>query len=384
MSQLFLIREKVFKARLRTVLEPVDFVVKNLASDCVKSTGADTPQELFGCLKDWQSQFWERSFPNAMPIVMEWANQASAALLPQGRPMGFFVEDLKTKIWQNLLQRISLDSWMILGRDIRSQGNQLLEITMRVVEDTIYSQFPLMDDSLPVRHAPLMAPVHRVREPLPPAPAPVSAPIRAVPDRVPASSQFETLFENSDYTARMPPSSLPNRASLSAAYGSAHSSAPTPGYVSGYGSTPASGYGATPVAGYGSTPASGYGSTPASGYETGSLRTPPVPVASSASSDPRLGPIPELGDETNERELALLKNSSRNVYLPRTDGRGMPIRLRRMNTKAKDGPSNKSRSRKKKSGRRRRKDRDEDDDDETTTRDKTDSYGVDSDSDEEE
>jgi hypothetical protein len=347
MSQVFLIREKVFKARLRSLLEPVDFVVKNLTKDCVNSTGVDTPQQLFSCLKDWKEQFWS-AFPHAMVIIMEWANHASAVLVTHGRPIGFFAEDLKTKIWQNFLQRLSLDSWLIIGKNNNSQGNEVLQIIMRVVNDTIYSQFPLMDDSLnmqqPVQQLPMRQSMPMQQ---PDAPPPEPAP----------SSQFETLFETSAYPR------LPARSKLASVYGS-----------KGY-DNPSEETKSYDLKTYGSPAYS-------SGYQ-GQSSVAPAPVS-------RLGAIPELDNEGHERELALLRNSSRNVYLPRMDNRGMPIKLRRMGGKGKDkfkeGPSNKSRSRKKKSSRRRHKSKrdDDDDDDEPTSREKEDSYGVDdSDSDDE-
>lgn len=334
MEAAFLLRERVFRARLRNTLEPVDFVLKKLARECLQSTRANNPRALFGFLKDWKNKFWDEHFPSAMAIIMEWANRASN-ILGKRRPMVFFAEDLKVKIWNTLLQRLSLDSWLILEFSPSSkhmvqplsQGNMVLEITMRVINDVIYSQFPLLDDSsgladqkLPAAHVarPDDRVVHRHAKVVDHRPL-VGAEQkgdRGQLSRPRARQQFQTLFET---PVPMSDSSAPT--------------APMPTIAE------------NPTA-------------------------EPHQVLNFSSPSPSAAVAPPLQPSGHEADYALLRNSTRSTFLPSQipsnpsgEPMGMPVQLYRSRKKKPEGArgrgkkkevSNKSRSRKKRSGRKRK------------------------------
>jgi hypothetical protein len=290
MNPNFLIQEKVFRAKLHFEMEPTDFILKRLTADCLKSSGAQNTQALFSCLKDWQNQFWN-SFPMALTIIMEWANQTAQQLCPS-RPVVFFPEDIRTKIWKNFLCRLSLDSWMIIGKNQNSNGNQVLHVMMQVIEDTIYSQFPLSPSSTNI---PVPLSVDRGNDMPPFRESPAygmtdqnkglnyNRPEIMPAPRTEETSPYEKLFENNPYPR------LPSTATTDFL-------PPRPSYQRG------------------------------------------------------MSTISEVDNEISEDELKLIQNSSRNVYLPQNNSRGMPVKLRRLkNLKKKEkeeSSSNKSRSRK--------------------------------------
>jgi hypothetical protein len=290
MVERFLFQEKVFQAKLRCLLEPTDFLIKKLTRECLAQSGAQTPQQVFSCLKDWHKPFWQQ-VPEALVVLMEWAHKAAFVCNPQ-QPQAFFVEDLKVKIWHNYIQRLSLDSWLLLGKDQKSRGNEVLEIFMRVISDTLYSQFPLVM-SLPPLERPSLERLSLERNTLERPSLETLERDRLEPARLnqvtpstyttvpPQRSQYRTLYEN---------------------YNSNSNTNPHP--------------------------------------------TDTTPSSFGHYSRRQLDPIAE------DPEVALLKNS-KSLYLPRADARGLPVKLSRHQEKEKEKDSdaspvsNKSRSRKK-------------------------------------
>jgi hypothetical protein len=132
---MFQLRENIYVSKLRLEMEPTDIILKRLIAECYNTN----TQVLFSSLAEHGRKFWHE-FPNAMIIIMEWANQLNDVLAAN---VNFFEEDLKIKIWKNFLCRLSLDSWLIVGKGQHSHGNKILKIFMLVVRDIIYSQLPL-------------------------------------------------------------------------------------------------------------------------------------------------------------------------------------------------------------------------------------------------
>lgn len=168
---MFQVKENIYISKLRLEMEPTDIILKRLITECYTAN----TQLLFSSLAEQGRKFWH-SFPNAMIIVMEWANQLSDHLSTN---VQFFEEDLKTKIWKNFLCRLSLDSWLILGKGQHSHGNKILKIFMLVVRDIIYSQLPLKLEMQTKEHIPTYYGAER-------APATIDrAPIERITERAP-------------------------------------------------------------------------------------------------------------------------------------------------------------------------------------------------------
>lgn len=262
----------------------------------------------------------------ALTIILEWANQTAQQLSPN-RPAVFFPEDLRTKIWNNFLCRLSLDSWMIIGKNQTSNGNQVLGVMMQVIEDTIYSQFPLS----PVRESIVTSQI------IPPFRSNNTGYSNAI---VPApkseqTSTYEKLFESNPYPR------LPSTAEFPLQRSADRGTSEFPYRRSGEGLLPQK----------------------TIDYLSQHSRGGAAPMST----------ISEVDHEISEDELKLIQNSSRNVYLPRNNAQGMPVKLRRLKNskkKGKDGKedSNKSRSRKRRSRSKPKiedeEDRDRDDDEE--------------------
>jgi len=132
---MFELRENIYVSKLRLEMEPTDIILKGLITEYYNVN----TRVLFSTLAEHGRKFWHE-FPNAMIIIMEWANQLNDVLSAN---VNFFEEDLKIKIWKNFLCRLSLDSWLIVGKGQHNHGNKILKIFMLVVRDIIYSQFPL-------------------------------------------------------------------------------------------------------------------------------------------------------------------------------------------------------------------------------------------------
>ena len=129
--------KEVFHAKIRIEMEATDYILKKIMGDCVRTNSCGTPRDVFNNLTlNYQNQFWHE-FPGAMVIIMAWAQSVSS------QETLFFEEDMKTKIWKSFLSRLSLDSWMIMGKNQNSNGNLILNIMVDVIQDTIYSQLPL-------------------------------------------------------------------------------------------------------------------------------------------------------------------------------------------------------------------------------------------------
>lgn len=153
----FLLQEKVYKARFRAEMEPADCTVKSLATLCVKMSNPQTPTELITAMKPLGSRFWSK-FALACKILRQWARQATVAMqLPLTPPTD---EELMEDIWQNFLRRLSLDIWYITEN--QTHGNDLLQLICDVAEDTIYSQFPLVNNLAGPPPCPVRLPTRRL------------------------------------------------------------------------------------------------------------------------------------------------------------------------------------------------------------------------------
>jgi len=306
---IFLIQERVFFSKLRLEMEPTDFILKHLISDCMKQHDVPNNQILFSCLAQYGSKFWDKS-DKAMIIIMQWMHHISQQLsqIP-------IVENvLKMKIWKNFLCRLSLDSWLILGSSqSKSNGNRVLEIILDVIQDTIYSQFSLQ----PIENK------TREREYYP-----SSYPVKKEPDTISIASDrnIDDVFNyNETRIGHDEPESKNILSRLR---------------LSNYGSSPM------------------FGKTNSANSNQRMLSRPEMAL----SENYRGTTIPEVNEnEVSDEEFETLKKSTRNIYLPKSDSRGLPVKLTKL--RKKESTSNKSRSRKKINRKKTKsKDRDEDKD----------------------
>ena len=162
----YILQEKVIKAHLRIELEPTDVLLKKLMGHYQHATISDTLKYL----QTVSEQFW-RERPQAVLIISEWVNQLAIQL----RASPTFGDDIKIRIWTNFLCRVSLDAWLI-DKTHKSSGNQILEIMMNVIEDSIYSQFPFVSVPQAQLYPPVFerAPIeNRITVPSLPPPPPI-------------------------------------------------------------------------------------------------------------------------------------------------------------------------------------------------------------------
>lgn len=274
---MFPVKENIYVSKLRLEMEPTDIILKRLITECYTTN----TQLLFSSLAEQGRKFWH-AFPNAMIIIMEWANQLSDHLSTN---VQFFEEDLKTKIWKNFLCRLSLDSWLILGKGQHSHGNKILKIFMLVVRDIIYSQLPLKLEMQTKEYYGA-----NVTE---------RAPNFSNMERAPATP-IERIIERAPNLATQPL--------------------------------------------YGQRPAES-NSNPY-GYSSDLFGLPRLNPRANVTMPER---IPEETNEESDEELKELRKSTSNVYLPKSSDSGkkgmIAIKLKKSHTKEES--SNKSRSRKK-------------------------------------
>ena len=278
------VMERIFLSHIRQELEPAYLVIKRMIAS---APAFAKPQDLFAHLRNMHAEFWTQ-FPNAISTIMNWAHQL-ASVVPQPRQPAVFVEDVKTKIWRNLLCRISLDGWLIMPQPAavpvseqvralieviqgQSHGNQVLGILVEVVQDTIHSMFTLLISPQQQQQQQQSAPplafggggTSGGSLPLPPPPSSQQS----------ASALFDRLLSNP-----LPPPLVPMPQQQQPMPFAPYQQQQQPTYQ-------------------------------------------PLPMS--------LPSIPDDDDGISEDELRALRKSSRNVYLPRSDRNGMPIKLKRM------------------------------------------------------
>lgn len=152
-------QENVFKAHLWRQMEVTDRIVKKLVGEVAKGTIPGDPkvdiQSILKALRDQSAEFWARS-EDVDSIISIWF-QYVAQSLKSHIPCDLL--DLKERIWQTFLRRLSLDPWLIFRtsklQNFPPQGNCLVQMMIDSIENTIYRQFPL---SLPVAAVPAPAP----------------------------------------------------------------------------------------------------------------------------------------------------------------------------------------------------------------------------------
>ncbi len=118
----FLIAQ-IYRAKLRRELEPTDFHLKRFI--IAQSQQVRNNQHMFEILASMGSDFWAE-FPRVEVLCREWAHQH-----------GGHAVKLQA-VWQNFIRRLSLESWLILGRDQKSHGNAVLNLLLEVLQDHIY------------------------------------------------------------------------------------------------------------------------------------------------------------------------------------------------------------------------------------------------------
>jgi len=113
---------QIYRAKLRRELEPTDFHLKRFITQAHQ---ARNNQHVFEILAAMDSDFWAE-FPRVEVLCREWAHQHG----------GYAVQ--LPVVWQSFIRRLSLESWLILGRDQKSHGNAVLNLLLEVLQDHIY------------------------------------------------------------------------------------------------------------------------------------------------------------------------------------------------------------------------------------------------------
>lgn len=124
-------QENVFKAHLWRQMEVTDRIVKKLVGEIAKGTIPGDPkvdtQSILKALRDQSAEFWARS-EDVDSIISIWF-QYVAQSLKSHIPCDLL--DLKERIWQTFLRRLSLDPWLIFRtsklQNFPPQGNCLVQ-----------------------------------------------------------------------------------------------------------------------------------------------------------------------------------------------------------------------------------------------------------------
>jgi hypothetical protein len=128
-----------YKARMVLLLEPVDFILKRLAQDCMKKNHLKKTQQLFLYMQDYHANFWSQ-FEPAEVLISQWMRM----LQPHHQ---LLIPSVQKQIYINFLRRLSLDEWLLLSsnedKSKTTHGNEILNIMIQVVEYTIFGLLPI-------------------------------------------------------------------------------------------------------------------------------------------------------------------------------------------------------------------------------------------------
>lgn len=158
------LREKIFRGHLRIKTQGIDAVVKKIAGGAVDSRRPPrNVHEMFLYLQTQTTEFWNM-MPDSIPIVRHWITWAITQLGECSEEV--MTRDLQSRIWERFSQRLSLDPWLICssentGQSLDPHGNKMLEIFMQVVEDVVYSLFPLVPKTILTQTSPSFQSSHR-------------------------------------------------------------------------------------------------------------------------------------------------------------------------------------------------------------------------------
>lgn len=122
--------QHIFRAKLRRELEAADFHLKQIMKKCCQRYPVKDHQALFSMLADQADEFWAE-MPRVLTVLQTW-----------GRQNGYRGDRLNAHLlqsaWKDFLRRLSMDSWLVLGKDQKSNGNAVLGILLEVIEDNFY------------------------------------------------------------------------------------------------------------------------------------------------------------------------------------------------------------------------------------------------------
>lgn len=139
MSQ-FLVRQQAIQGRLRILLTRTEPALKRLAQDLEKQGYSFTRYEKFmvRLVQTGEDRFWEytRNSDDIGVYMAEWGYQAAEVL---GHPMDFSRTELRHKVFQTFIQRLTLDKSLWSP----ANGTRLLDMMMQVVFDVVMSELPV-------------------------------------------------------------------------------------------------------------------------------------------------------------------------------------------------------------------------------------------------
>jgi hypothetical protein len=130
-------REQIYKSHLRMELESLDASIRSMVRSHTYTP--DFSVLLHKLLNDEQA-FWSH-YSTVITVSVEWMRWLHQTL--GGSALTMLSHELQRKIWVNFLRRLSLDPWLITDRD-KSHGLELVEVMIRVIEDTLYTQHPIV------------------------------------------------------------------------------------------------------------------------------------------------------------------------------------------------------------------------------------------------
>lgn len=102
----------------------------------------DSVDALFRELPRWESEFWRRHY-NVRTVIKAWYDYVVGEL---GYGISQSEEALGRKVWTMFLDRMSMTGWMVCGgrEDAVSQSHAVLDIFVKVVEDVVYGELPMV------------------------------------------------------------------------------------------------------------------------------------------------------------------------------------------------------------------------------------------------
>lgn len=134
---MFLIRERVYKSKIETMLDEVDRIIKHLPSDKTSF------RSYFHGLRKLESDFWRQLRKNPMTVVMQWVDDVKKELYDCDRVI--YEDELRDEIYEKFLTRLAMDNWLLSLE--RGSANAVRDLFVQSIENVIYNQFSLHDVS---------------------------------------------------------------------------------------------------------------------------------------------------------------------------------------------------------------------------------------------